>query len=465
MQFIQAIITQPRNTKLAFGLVLVLFLGISVAVMAQTDYLSVEESIMPAQAVVGEPVTVSLKLKSTDFCTFTAAIPLDVALVIDISGTMDGQPLNDALDAASVFVNDLQPRGVDQVAVITFNNTATEHQSLSADLGRVLQTISTIQDTGGTTEIKAGLDAGRLALGGPQRRLDAQSVIILLSDGDTKDVGATSDAAVNAKTAGIDIVSICLGGSAEHCNFMKEIATSDLAPYYYNSPSSSDLASIYRTLAEQLTNTQAVTHVRVEHKYANDKVELESISDSGQETSDGKIIWEFPTLTGEHTLSYQARVIAPGQYDVGTQTDVTYVQCEQGTPQPAIVTGNTGVDIATPTPTSTPTGTPTPMATPTPTPTATPTPTPTPASFITIFTPGGLGFLGLPWWWWIPLLLLLLLLLLFLLRPKPQPVTAVRPPSRIGTGTVEKPKKKPSQKVGGKNIETHRPTPPPKRKR
>jgi Ca-activated chloride channel family protein len=107
--------------------------------------------------------------------------PVQLALVIDRSGSMAGEKIARARAAALEFVELLRPE--DQLAVITFGSDTTELPLLYADLGgkqRMREFISQITDSGGTN-ISGGLERARALL----QAAPATGVrrVVLMSDG------------------------------------------------------------------------------------------------------------------------------------------------------------------------------------------------------------------------------------------------------------------------------------------
>ncbi|NLG38203.1 MAG: VWA domain-containing protein, partial [Clostridiales bacterium] len=118
----------------------------------------------------------------------TEPVKVDILLVIDTSGSMDGNKLKNAKAAAKALVNALAGtpgspnENVDaQFALAYFTNTGQrKSSSYSSDANEVRGWIDSLR-AGGNTNIAAGLYAGR-TIGGA--RADAAKYAVLLSDGE-----------------------------------------------------------------------------------------------------------------------------------------------------------------------------------------------------------------------------------------------------------------------------------------
>jgi Ca-activated chloride channel family protein len=136
--------------------------------------------------------------------------PLDLAVVIDNSGSMSGEKIANARAAAHHLVDALSPE--DRFSLVVFDSRANVLVSptLAADRAPLHQAIDRIRDAGGTN-LYAGLDVGLRELGNDGRI----PRLILLSDGQTNegitDPGEIARRASNAFERGVGISTIGLG--------------------------------------------------------------------------------------------------------------------------------------------------------------------------------------------------------------------------------------------------------------
>ncbi len=140
----------------------------------------------------------------------TAAAPLNLAIVIDRSGSMRGKRLDNALDAARGMVRRL--RDGDVVSVIAYNTqTETTVPPTTIDSSsreRVVQSLAGITARGDTC-ISCGIDAGMAELRG---RSGMVNRVLLLSDGEAtagvRDVEGFRRIAARCREMGASISSI-----------------------------------------------------------------------------------------------------------------------------------------------------------------------------------------------------------------------------------------------------------------
>lgn len=197
----------------------------------------------------------------------TCAIPSDVVLAIDLSGSMnnDGnnppQPVTDATTAAARFVERLEP--ADQAAVVTFATDAVLATSLTEDKSAVANTITTLQidpaEERGFTNTVAALEAVQAELESSRRNVDARRAAIILTDGLPTGAGDSTALIARATTladeisaAGAAVYAVGLGENADE-SFVTALASSEEQAYF--APNGAELDRIYTEITGALCET------------------------------------------------------------------------------------------------------------------------------------------------------------------------------------------------------------------
>jgi Mg-chelatase subunit ChlD len=228
----------------------------------------------------GEPVTASQTFidyigpRSTQNIVFTwpnsitktiksCIIPTDVAVVIDLSGSMnnDGgeppQPVTAALAAAAKFVETLKEK--DQVSLITFATEAMVRTGFTKDQKAVASsilalTIDKAEETGYTNTAAALLTAQN-ELNSASHNTDARRVMVFLTDGlptaagDADVIAEAIAAAQIVSNDAIELYAIGLGSGVNE-QFIRAIATGETNAFF--APTTDDLERIYAEITSSL---------------------------------------------------------------------------------------------------------------------------------------------------------------------------------------------------------------------
>ncbi len=175
---------------------------------------------------------------------------LDLALVIDRSGSISDTELNTMKTAAHAFVtalglSDTGPHG----AQVSFSTDATLDVQLTGSSTPLHTAIDALL-AGGLTNLQQALDTASAELASARDRNDATSpdFIVLITDGQPTAGGDAAAAAAAAKAAGIKIYVVGVGVTAGTEDFLKNTVAS--APsYYYSASDFTLLQSVLASLA------------------------------------------------------------------------------------------------------------------------------------------------------------------------------------------------------------------------
>lgn len=178
---------------------------------------------------------VRVSLRSTDEAA-TERPQLAVHLVLDVSGSMRGEPIVQARNAAKALVGRLGP--TDLFSLTTFSTDAqvvVEQGVVGARKSKIQSIIDDI-DVGGGTNIGGGLSLSYKEAAEPTIPKDAVNVVFLLSDGRANS-GITnrsqlSKLALDAFQEGVQTSSFGLGADYDG-ELMSSIADDGAGGYYY----------------------------------------------------------------------------------------------------------------------------------------------------------------------------------------------------------------------------------------
>lgn len=172
---------------------------------------------------------------------------LRICLVVDRSGSMDGQPMNDLKQALRDFVQDLD-EGT-SLSLVAFDSGAECLVELTEDSTVLLNTVDNLYASGGT-DITSGIRSGTQTLSGA----GGGQVMLLLTDGQSDiDFAAVEEAAAQ----GITIHTIGFGSVND--TLLQEIADRT-GGQYVRADSSQELRNVYASLQQIIGNTVTVEY-------------------------------------------------------------------------------------------------------------------------------------------------------------------------------------------------------------
>jgi VWFA-related protein len=207
--------------------------------------------------------------------------PLSVVLAIDRSGSMKGQPIQDALQAARNFVSEM--RAIDRVGVVSFDDHVTIISRPNSDKYPLLKAIEEIavgKDTALNDAIMRSLEL--------LPPFASRRAVVVLTDG-KENRSTTSGKQIIDKTMEIGIPVITVGlGNEVNAYALETIARKSGGRAFF-ARESSELPNLYRAIARQLINQYRVTltsgksldhgwhQIRVQVKTAQGRAEVERL--------------------------------------------------------------------------------------------------------------------------------------------------------------------------------------------
>jgi Ca-activated chloride channel homolog len=179
--------------------------------------------------------------------------PVNLALLIDTSSSMEGRPIEDARKASLALLDSLRPE--DQLAVMVFHSTSEVLLPATtlrdADLKDIRSKIGRLEARG-TTDMASGL---RLALDSVAQsfRADGVNRIVLLGDGVPNDAGPIAPCVADAASRGISITALGLGNDYDE-SLMGRIAQQSGGRFFYVD----DSAKVASFFAEEVVRIERV---------------------------------------------------------------------------------------------------------------------------------------------------------------------------------------------------------------
>jgi len=224
---------------------------------------------------------------------------VDASLVLDRSGSMSGQKIMDAKNAAQQFVT--QMVNGDMVGIVSYSSDATINYPLTTITGTVKTEASNAIDSlssGGSTSIGGGLQTGQdqLATDG---KAPPPWAIVLLSDGLENTAPYVAEVLPNIVSSKTVVHTVGLGSGADEA-LMMDIAAQTGGTYHF-APSSQDLSGIYNTIAGRVSGQQTLVNATgVTQQGMSDQIN--AIVDSTVSEATFSVSWSDSSSTISLTL-------------------------------------------------------------------------------------------------------------------------------------------------------------------
>ncbi|MFZ2359379.1 MAG: VWA domain-containing protein [Anaerolineae bacterium] len=259
-----------------------------------------------------QDVQLDLALSQSAQCQ-QGARPLDVVVLLDQSGSMDGEPLAQAVAGARAFIETLD-LSKHQVALALFSDQVNTYQGLTADR-TVLDAALSQAAAGSTTDIASALAAARNELQGTRRRFGSAGFIVLFTDGGAEQatIPQVESLAKSAQDAGIKLFVIGLQGDDYNEPLLQAIASGP--DYLRLAPPVAEIPAAFRSIAEEI-NQVVATDLRVVESVAPGlTVDPATVQPPAAVTAE-QVVWQAPALNQQAltewaTLRYQ---VTPAGY-------------------------------------------------------------------------------------------------------------------------------------------------------
>ena len=175
----------------------------------------------------------------------------DVALVLDCSGSMEGEPISRMRSAATDFVEVAASPDV-RVGLVAYESSSAVLSPLSANLGSLGYSISELTSYG-QTNMEAGLRDGMQLLGSDSG--DRRRIVVLMSDG-LPNEGKTGSELVSyvdtLKEDNVKVYTLFFGDDEGGRQLLAELASEGCN---FNANNTDELEGFFNDIAEEISGT------------------------------------------------------------------------------------------------------------------------------------------------------------------------------------------------------------------
>ncbi len=213
--------------------------------------------------------------------------PIGVVIVLDTSGSMKGEPMADAIDAALVFMNEM--RSIDEFAVVGFADEVTIYSNFTSNRQKLKEFISEITAEGETSLY----DGIFLALDQFNIKEDIKyRYAIVLSDGtDTVSKLTTKDVINKAIDEQVTIFSVALMSYDFNPTDIENISESSGGELLI-AANSGELKELYRQISWKIRNQYKISYTSLWPNTETIKINI--IVEESELTSSVKTTYENP---------------------------------------------------------------------------------------------------------------------------------------------------------------------------
>ncbi len=208
-----------------------------------TDDTGQESSLTPADTKVtldGKPLTVD-SIDKTNY----GRQPASIVLLVDVSGSMYGNPITQAQSAVKDFIGQMEPD--DRIALMKFSTGVTLLQDFTSDrslLDAAAGGLTAFGDTALYDAVSAAIDTSNTAPEGGR-------LIVILSDGVATEGLQNRDASLAAAAqSGTRVIAVGLGPSVD-VDYLRAL-TSQTGGQYVPAASADQLRSTYSDIAKSV---------------------------------------------------------------------------------------------------------------------------------------------------------------------------------------------------------------------
>lgn len=197
---------------------------------------------------------------------------ISIALVIDGSGSMSGDRIENARRAVEACIDNMNP-ATQELSIVMYDDSIENLSSLTNDAAALRAGAGNIVADGGT-DIPIGLMAGIESL----KNAIGTKAIILMTDGEDGNADQMPAAIEAAREENIAVFTVSTGGGNRE--YMENIAMST-GGSYMEALTSSDLVKVYTTLQNYIVNNYCFEYTVEEGTETNPRMAVIGLADYG----------------------------------------------------------------------------------------------------------------------------------------------------------------------------------------
>jgi tight adherence protein B len=229
------------------------------------------------------------------------AAPIQTVLLIDESGSMKGEAIAAASQAASAFIDSMRP--ADIAAIQAFNDQFRTLQTFTNDKNSLKASLAGLNPQKETSLYDAVIKAVSSFDSGPQA---ARYVIILSDGGDTTSIAQLEQALTAVRSAGIPVYVIGLKTTEFDSQPLVRLAEAS-GSRYLETPDAGALTSLYQTLAKEIRNQYLVEFTMPPSSMATGELQVK-VTFNGLTAEAGRGFF-YPTTTTAPSVSTTTTIV------------------------------------------------------------------------------------------------------------------------------------------------------------
>ena len=180
-----------------------------------------------------------------------SSVPVGVVLVIDTSGSMEGDPMQAAKDAAKSFI--AQKRPEDSIAIVSFADTAVVDIGFTTNANDLNARIDSLE-AAGETAFNDGVLLGLSLFDNPSTDILIPNMIVMSDGEDTASTATAEEALAAVGASDVRTFGVALESPDFNPDAVQAVATAG-GGLFLATPDPAALSGLYTQIAREISNT------------------------------------------------------------------------------------------------------------------------------------------------------------------------------------------------------------------